>query len=148
MLLNGESNSVLRAIIDPWVWFLSFPAPDSDFWETGYHHDHLPKTYGRTSWQGDIELFRVRFLLDDLTAGADHPAPANAAARTPLPKAEAERVSRAILEIWTNTVTEARALELARGMCTDHKVSRDPFLETFRVIRGGKKPGKPASNDK
>ena len=135
--------------LDPWIWKLSSPSADADFWETGYFHIEVPATAGRTGSQGSFELFGVRFgwarTRSEPEAQADE---VQSQQQTPLPKAEAERVAKAILEVWTGTVTETRAVELARGMCPDHKVSRDPFLEIFRAIRGNKKPGKPASNGK
>lgn len=153
IFLETEAYSTLRAIIDPWVWHLSFPAADSDFWETGYFRVLVPSTLGRSGWQGDIEFFQVRFWPDGLPGGSDNPLPTSArqdtvSAQAPLPQAEAERVSRAILQIWTSAVTERRAVELARGMCSDHRVSRDPFLEIFRAIRGDKRPGKQPLNGK
>lgn len=59
-----------------------------------------------------------------------------------LPNAEADRVSRLILAAYGTTVTEVRAVELARVLCAGYRLSRDPFLVRFRLIRGDKKPGK------
>lgn len=137
-----------KSQIDPWIWRFGIPNAEADFWETGYHFFTLPETVGGSGVQGTIELFGVRFgwvrgRSEHNTKAVDQPSQL-----TPLPKAEAERVAKAILEIWTGTVTESRAVELAKGMCPNHRVSRDPFLEIFRAIRGTKKPGKPPSNGK
>lgn len=129
--------------LDPWIWKLSAPNVDADFWETGYFQIEVPATAGGTGSQGSFELFGVRFgWAQTRSEPGEKAEDSQSPQQTPLPKAEAERVAKAILELWANAVTETRAFQLARGMCPDHKVSRDPFLETFRAIRGVKKPGK------
>lgn len=146
---NGATSQVYYLIIPTWFWSIDTPL-DHDFWMTGYRERFLPTKGYRVDEKSWIKLFGVRFWSANWATPTDQetqitPVDEN---RKPLPEAEAKRVSGAILQFWGKTVTEARAFELAKGMCPSYQVSRDPFLGIFRSIRGPKNPGKQPSNGK
>lgn len=110
--LNGIKERFEHVVIGDWLWHLETPELESDFWETGYFRVLIPKTIGRSNYQGDIEFFGVRFRPDGLPGGVENPISPSGAKSTsdqlpPLPSAEAERLARAIIEIWGNEVTES-----------------------------------------
>ena len=146
--LGSDSGSLSNAILGNWVWWLAMPKADNDFWDTGYLDVHVPHTIHefRVELNGHVRFYGVRFWphsdalkIVEQTASA---ARGDLPTLPQLPEAEAKRVSTALLDIWGKNLTEKRAIELARGMCPENRVSRDPFLETFRAIRGDKRPGK------
>lgn len=141
-------------LVPPKVWGLAFSGnPRPDFWL----HGNLTYSTGMgysISTHNWMALTAVRFEPDGVerlahslgVPNAEDGAPPKSSAKR-LPDAEAERVSRLILDIWGKGVTEARAVQLAQVISPEHKVSRDPFLVVFRAIRGDKKRGKAALND-
>ncbi|MFU7527551.1 hypothetical protein [Qipengyuania sp. ASV99] len=152
---EGKGFRLPYALLHNWHWWQQMPRSDNDFWTTGYLEIAVPKKIGGMSFEarGRIRYFGVRFWPDGLPGGVDNPVASgndnsSDASLPPLPTAEAERVAKALLDHWGKTLTEKRAVELARGMCPENRVSRDGFLETFRAIRGPKMPGKQPSTGK
>lgn len=153
---DGISRSFTPVPIRSWE---HFDENDPQFWEFGDATIVTPVPlsssaggYGPSSARKE-RYFDVRFHPDDFSGGR-RPRPIPAQPETtspqlgarPLPDAEAQRVAKLILEIWGKGVTETRAVELARIVSPEHRVSRDPFLAVFRAIRGHKKPGKQPLN--
>lgn len=141
-------------IMHSWHWWQQMPRADDDFWQTGYLEIVVPEKFGglRFESRGRIRYFGVRFWPDGLPGGTDNPLPdaSPSCSQEQLPqlsKAEAERVAKALLDYWGTSLSESRAWELAKGMCPEHRVSRDPFLDVFRAIRGPKRPGKPTTRE-
>lgn len=124
-------NKMEYVRLPPGLW-REMPIQLSDFWTYG-SLERVVEVDGK----GDCiaTLFDVRFQPPVSQPGPDD-------ARKRLPNAEAERISKVILEIYGIALTEDRAWQLAKGMCPDNSVSRDPFLKIFRVIRGDKNRGK------
>ena len=152
---HSHANIDVRdfGILGAMLWSFNSSPNDWDLlWKTGTHVlKYVPSSHSTKVFE--IEAYGIRFnplgvdkVLKDagLTAPeavSEKPDPAK-----PLPKAEAERVSRLILDIWGKEVTEVRAVQLAQIISPEHRVSRDPFLAVFRVIRGDKKRGRQALN--
>jgi len=141
------------AVLHNWHWWRQMPPADDDFWQTGYLEIVVPKKIGgmRFEARGRVRYFGVRFWPDGLPGGADNPLPAQSSADAQplpqLPQADLERAAQAVITIWGNSVNEAKAWQIAKGMFPENRVSREPFLEHFRAIRGAKRPGKPSSRD-
>ncbi len=135
-------------LLHSWLWWQQMPYADNEFWQTGYLEIAVPEKLGslKFSARGRIRYFGVRFWPDGLPGGEDNPLPTSVSddgkPLSPLSASDRERAAKVIFDIWGQSVTEARAWEIAKAVFPESRVSRDPFLETFRVIRGAKKPGK------
>jgi hypothetical protein len=140
-------------LLHNWLWWQQMPYPDSDFWQTGYLEIAVPEKVGSLTFKarGRIRYFGVRFWPDGLPGGEDNPLPTSDAdigkSLSPLSASDRDKAAKVIFEVWGQDITEARAWEMAKALFPQNRVSRDPFLETFRAIRGAKSPGKQPSND-
>ncbi|WP_422059122.1 hypothetical protein [Sphingopyxis sp.] len=148
--INGMGTRISRAMLDSWVWHVDVPAPDDGFWETGYFRILVPETMGRTSWQGEIEFFGIRFWPDGLPGGVDNPLPSQRqepsgddALKPDVSQADLDRWHEIFTAIHPNAV-EDFAIRSARAMFPENKVAR----QRVRDLRGPQKRGKPAIRDK
>jgi len=151
--LSEDRGSLSNMVIRSWIWQLGTPDAESDFWETGYFDVWVPSTIHEyhVELSGRIKMYGVRFWPegDAFTTFSDHDTGKDDDAKLkPLPKAEAGKISRTLLDHYGSGLTETRAFNLVKGIFPENRVSRDPFLEIFRAIRGPKSPGKPRSDGK
>ena len=116
---------------------------DVEFWKSGDTeiHAYQDGPVGLLISSGFASLFDVRFDPD----GMPSPSVAHeeeSKNRNDVPRADIERFAKALLHGWPE-MTERDAYAKAKLFFPDNRVSREPFLEIFRAIRGPRNPGKP-----
>lgn len=147
-LVDGEAKRQKYGVIAPWLWSAALPTPENDFWETGYLHVTIPSNVGQTMWNGQVELFGVRFSRVNLPGRQDE-APEEIGSEVTRPqasRADLEKFCRAMLSEWPD-MTQDVAYEKAQLFYPDKRIARDNFRSILRSIRGDTKPGKKPKMD-
>lgn len=124
--------------LDSWIWRLSAPSTDADFWETGYFKIEIPATVGRSGIQGSFELFGVRFSSRS-SSEPDNATIAQEATKPTVGRNDLGRWFEVFSSVHPDAV-EDFALRSASAMFPDNHVPR----QWVRDLRGPQKRGKPA----
>lgn len=148
--LGDDVGSESNLLVGSWAWWLSMPALDSDFWDTGYLEVWVPRTIHefRVELHGNVRLYGIRFWPQgDGLLVLESPSKTIEAA----PKESRPAVSDADLRRWHDVfsvvhsqASEETAVRSAQAMFPDNHVAR----QRVRDLRGPQPIGKPAGRGK
>ena len=142
--LGDEQGRTPNLIVGSWMWQLTMPGVESDFWDTGYLEVWVPHTIHeyRVELSGVVRLYGVRFWPDGDALLALPPPQTDGAAPTeakpPVSDADISRWFEVFSQIHQGS-TEDFALRSAQSMFPDNYVSR----QRVRDLRGPQKRGRP-----
>lgn len=122
-----------------------------NFWKSGDIELYVPAEGHAIRVGPTMSLYSVRFRpehiraimppREDLSLASDK----KDEPKTPLADAELRRFCRLYLDTWGHSATETKALAACKAIYAENKISRDPFRDIFRELRGPVKPGKKVS---